>query len=121
MRECDGEESAALNGSREAAMAESASVSTGGDVVCEKSGADQGDARTTRSNRAHSVWSSPPLTELAEAQGAAPVEDQEGLAALWPSDDDPDEVLAHVLAERAVRRRQGDGGDDHPCLVPVKS
>ena len=87
-------------------MAESASVSAGGDVVCEKSGADQGDARTTRSNHAHSVWSSLPLTELAEAQGVAPVEDLEGLAALWPSDDDPDEVLAHVLAERAARRRK---------------
>ena len=68
-------------------------------------GADTADAETTRSDRSHSFWSSLSLTELAEAQGVAPVEDLEGIAALWPSDDNPDEVLAHVLAERAARRR----------------
>ena len=68
-------------------------------------GADTADAETTRSDRSHSFWSSLSLTELAEAQGVAPVDDLESIAALWPSDDDPDEVLAHILAERAARRR----------------
>ena len=86
-------------------MAESTSVSERGDVVCEKTGADTADAETTRPNHARSFWPPLSLTELAEAQGVAPVEDLEGLAALWPSDDDPDEMLAHVLAERAARRR----------------
>ena len=89
-------------------MAEFTSVSEGRDVVCEKTGADTADAETKRQNHAHSFWSSWSLTELAEVtetQGVAPVEDLEGLAALWPSDDDPDEMLAHVLAERAARRR----------------
>ena len=86
-------------------MAEFTSVSEGRDVVCEKTGADTADAETKRQNHAHSFWSSWSLTELAEAQGVAPVEDLESLAALWPSDDDADEMLAHVLAERAARRR----------------
>ena len=103
-RERNDEESMVLNGDCEAAMAESTSVSERGDVVCEKTGADTADAETTRPNHAHSFWSSLSLTELAEAQGVAPVENLEGLAALWPSDDDPDEMLAHVLAERAARR-----------------
>ena len=104
-REGNGEESMVHNGDCETAMAESTSESEGTGVVCEKIGADTADAETTRQNHAHSFWSSLSLTELAEAQGVAPVEDLEGLAALWPSDDDPDEMLAHVLAERTARRR----------------
>ena len=45
------------------------------------------------------------LTALAETQGVAPAEDLSSIAALWPADDDPDELLAFVLAERATRRR----------------
>ena len=71
----------------------------------EKTEAGTTREESTPSDRAHSFWSSLSLTELAETQGVAPVEDLEGLAALWPSDDDPDEVLAHVLAERAAHRR----------------
>ena len=76
-----------------------------GEVTREKTEADTAREDSTPSGHAHSFWSSLSLTELAEAQGVAPVEDLEGLAALWPSDDNPDEVLAHVLAERAARRR----------------
>ena len=104
-REGNGEESMGLNGDREAAMAESTGVSEGRDVACEKAGANTADAESTQSDRARSFWSSLSLTELAEAQGVAPVDDLESIAALWPSDDDPDEVLAHILAERAARRR----------------
>ena len=104
-REGNGEESTGLNGDREAAMAESTGVSEGRDVVCEKAEADTADAESTRSNRGHSFWSSLSLTELAEAQGVAPVDDLKRIAALWPSDDDPDELLDHILTERAARRR----------------
>ena len=67
--------------------------------------ADETGAEPTPPDHAHSFWSSSSLAELAEAQGVGPVEDLEGIAALWPSDDDPDELLDHVLAERAARRR----------------
>ena len=76
-----------------------------GEVTREKTETDTAREESTPTDRAHSFWSSLSLTELAEAQGVAPVEDLAGLAALWPSDDEPDEVLAHVLAERAARRR----------------
>ena len=103
-REGNGENSKVLNGDREATMADPTGVSEGGDVVCEKTGADTADVESTRSDRAHSFWSSSSLTELAEAQGVAPVEYLEDIAALWPSDDNPDDVLAHVLEERTARR-----------------
>ena len=56
-------------------------------------------------DRGHSFWASSSLIELAGAQGIALIGDLEGIAALWPSDDDPDELLDHVLRERADRRR----------------
>ena len=77
----------------------------GGAVVREKAEADTSDAESTPSEHTGPFWSSSSLTELAETQGVGPVEDLEGIAALWPSDDDPDELLDHVLAERAARRR----------------
>ena len=76
-----------------------------GEVVREKTEADTAGEESTQSVRAHSFWSSLSLTELAEAQGIAPVDDLEGLAAQWPSDDDPDELLDHLLIERTTRRR----------------
>ena len=48
---------------------------------------------------------SPSLTQLAVQQGVSPVEDLDALGDLWPCDDDPEELLQHVLAERAARRR----------------
>ena len=74
-------------------------------MVREKTEADTAGTESTPSDRDSSFWSSLSLTELAEAQGIAPVDDLEALAALWPSDDDPDELLAHVLADRTARRR----------------
>ena len=76
-----------------------------GEMVREKTEADAAGEESTHSDGARSFWSSLSLSELAEAQGIAPVDDLEALAALWPSDDDPDELLAHVLADRAARRR----------------
>ena len=77
----------------------------GGDAGREQAEADETGAEPTPPDHAHSFWSSSSLAELAEAQGVGPVEDLEGIAALWPSDADPDELLDHVLAERTARRR----------------
>ena len=76
-----------------------------GKMVQEKTEADTAGTESTPSNHPRSFWSSLSLTELAEAQGTAPVDDLEALAALWPTDDDPDELLAHVLADRTARRQ----------------
>ena len=76
-----------------------------GEVVREQAEADTSNEESTQSDRAHSFWSSLSLTELAEAQDIAPVDDLEALAALWPSDDNPDELLEYLLADRAARRR----------------
>ena len=104
-REGDGENTTGLDGGRAATMTDSRDVSGSGDIVPEKPGAETAGADSLRPDGGHSFWSSLSLTELAEAQGVAPFEDLESMAALWPSDDDPDEVLAHVLAERRARRR----------------
>ena len=78
----------------------------------EETEADTAREKSTPSDRAHSFWSSLSLIELAEAQNVAPVDDLEGIAALWPSDGDPDELLDHVLGERAARRQVVGSGSD---------
>ena len=93
-------------GSHAATAARSALDAFGeGEMIREKTEADTIGTESKPSGRAGSFWSSSSLTRLAEAQGTAPVDDLEALAALWPSDDDPDELLAHVLADRSERRR----------------
>lgn len=52
------------------------------------------------------IQRSTPLDQLARQQSVSPVEDLDELAALWPADDDPDELLQWLLAERAARRPQ---------------
>jgi hypothetical protein len=49
-------------------------------------------------------WNSLSLEDLAELQGVQPAEDLDSISALWPMDDDPDEMLAHILEERSSRR-----------------
>lgn len=86
-------------------MADSADAFRDGEILREKTVADTVGEMSTQSGCARSFWSSLSLAELAEAQGIAPVDNVEDLAALWPSDDDPDELLDHLLAERGARRR----------------
>lgn len=50
-------------------------------------------------------WKSVPLEELAEQQGVSAADDLDEIAALWPAEDDPDELLRHLFAERAKRRK----------------
>ena len=104
-REGDGEDSTVPKGAQVSTITESMDDSGSGESVRDGTGADPAEAEATRPEQGHSFWSSLSLAELAEAQGVAPVEDLDGIADLWPADDNPDEVLAHVLAERAARRR----------------
>jgi len=55
-------------------------------------------------------WRTLSLDELAEQQGVSAVPDLDEISALWPADDDPDELLQHVLHEREARRTLAEGG-----------
>ena len=90
-------------------MTDSTSDAGSGEGVSKSSGAEAANADSTRPDQGHAFWSSLSLTALAEAQGVAPADDLGSIAALWPADDNPDELLAHVLAERADRRRVAKG------------
>ena len=48
-------------------------------------------------------WQSISLEELSEQQRVSAVNDLDEIAALWPTEDDPDELLRHLFAERAER------------------
>jgi hypothetical protein len=50
-------------------------------------------------------WESVSLEELAERQHVLAVQDFDEFSDLWPVEDDPDELLRYIAAERAVRRR----------------
>lgn len=111
----EGENSVGIVGGCAATTAGSQDSFGDGEVTREKTGADSASEESTLSDCAHSFWSSLSLIELAEAQDVAPVDDLEGIAALWPSDDDPDELLDHVLAERAARRRGSEAARTDEC------
>jgi hypothetical protein len=57
-----------------------------------------------------SFWQSVSLEDLAEEQGVGMVSDIDSIAALWPADDNPDDLLEFVLHERGDRRRVAAGG-----------
>jgi hypothetical protein len=56
-------------------------------------------------------WRTLSLDDLAEQQNVAAVSDLDEISALWPVDDDPDELLQHVLHERGARRTLVEGGN----------
>jgi len=70
---------------------------------------DEMTAPTTR--EAAPFWKSLSLDELAEQQGVSPVSNLDEISALWPVDDDPDDLLRHILHERGARRTLADGGN----------
>lgn len=51
------------------------------------------------------------LEELAVRQGVESADDLDAIAALWPADDDPDDLLRYIQESRAARREiaRGDG------------
>jgi hypothetical protein len=48
-------------------------------------------------------FTSIPLDALVEIQGVQPVHNLDQISSLWPVDDDPDRMLAHILDERSAR------------------
>jgi hypothetical protein len=50
-------------------------------------------------------WNTLSLEELAAQQGIVAVDDLDAISALWPVDDDPDELLHYLLQERRERRK----------------
>jgi len=109
IRERSGENAMDRDGGREAIMTDTTSDTGSGEGASKGLGAEAAKADSPRQNRGRAFWSSLSLTTLAEAQGIEPAEDLGSIAALWPADDNPDELLAHVLAERADRRRVAKG------------
>ena len=55
-------------------------------------------------------WKSLSLEELAEQQGVSAASDLDEISALWPADDDPDQLLRHLLAERSGQRTNAKPG-----------
>jgi len=49
-------------------------------------------------------WTSLSLEDLSALQGVQPATDIDSISALWPADDNPDQMLAHILDERSARR-----------------
>lgn len=72
---------------------------------------DEADERSEAST-SMPFWKSVPIEELAELQGVTPINDLDELAALWPVDDDADQLMSHILAERAERRRLVRAGEN---------
>jgi hypothetical protein len=52
-----------------------------------------------------SFWKLLSLDELADIQGITRASDIGEISALWPADDDPDELMRHILNERAARQK----------------
>ena len=65
----------------------------------------------TAAGEGKSFWQSVSLEELAEEQGVSPVSAPEEIFALWPADDDPDDIMNYVLHERGARRKLSAGGN----------
>ena len=57
-------------------------------------------------------WHSLTLEELAARQGVTPADDLGAISALWPADDDPDALLAHIAQERHERRKLSESGGE---------
>ncbi len=87
-------------------------ISGSPEITSEKIESETAVKEAVPSDRDHSFWLSLSLIELAEAQNIVPVDDLENIAALWPSDDGPDELFDHIIRERADRRRVATNGSD---------
>ena len=58
-----------------------------------------------------SFWKSISLKELAEQQGVSAADDLDEIAALWPADDDPDDLLRRLLGERFEHHKRDKSGE----------
>jgi hypothetical protein len=68
-------------------------------------------AETVAVQQTTPFWKPLSLDELAQQQGVSPVNDLDEISALWPADDDPDELLNHIITQRNERRALHQG---HP-------
>ncbi len=60
-----------------------------------------------------SFWESASLEDLIRTQGVEVVDSLDEISALWPEEDDPDELLRFLNEERRIRRGlQGDRSAD---------
>jgi hypothetical protein len=59
----------------------------------------------------NSFWESVPLEELTMQQGVSATDDLDEIAARWPADDDPGELLRYFLSERNKRRKLGSNNE----------
>lgn len=66
--------------------------------------------KTSKTQESSDFWRTIPLEELAGQQGVSTACDLDQISALWPADDDPDELLNHVLLERTERRAPRSSG-----------
>lgn len=55
-----------------------------------------------------SFWKPVSLEQMAKLQGVQPAEDLDAIAALWPMDEDPDQLLSYILQQRMLRRASRD-------------
>ena len=86
---------------------------TAADVrACMAYGAEMSRARGPQpgeAGNAASFWANPTIEELIKEQNVAPADDLDAISALWPEDDDPDELLDHILTQRREWRRMARG------------
>jgi hypothetical protein len=73
---------------------------------------DRKTPEETENDERTSFWHSLSLEELAARQGITPANDLEAIGALWPTDDDPDALLAHIAQERHERRKLSESGEE---------
>ena len=66
---------------------------------------DKSSDMNIKQSESEAFWQTLSLEELAVQQGVVAVDDLEAIAALWPADDDPDELLHYLLQERRERRK----------------
>jgi hypothetical protein len=53
-----------------------------------------------------------PLEELTVQQGVSAVDNLDEIAVPWPADDDPDDLLQYIFAERVERRKLSENQRD---------
>ena len=67
-------------------------------------GSHQTSGETSAVQPSTTFWMPLNLDQLARQQRVSPVTDLEEISNLWPADDDPDELLAHIMTGRKERR-----------------
>ena len=64
---------------------------------------------------ASSFWESISLEDLAKQRRVSAVDDLDETADLWPADDNPDDLLQYILAERAERCKFSKNQENAAC------